>query len=72
MVSEGSDEAVSESGLTSHAGRSLVIVLEVTAQVKSTVPVNVVPYVKVRIDVAEPPGSTEDGSSGPADSVNCA
>ena len=61
MVSEGKEAAVSDSGLTPHAGRSLVTRVEVTVQVKSTVPVKPEPVVSVRIEVAEPPGSTEDG-----------
>jgi hypothetical protein len=70
IVSEGKEDAVSESGLTLHAGRSVVTWLEVTVQVKSTVPVKVEPVVSVRIEVAEPPGSTEDGCSCAAANVN--
>ena len=61
MVSEGKEDAVSELGLTLQAGRSVVIWVEVTVHVKSTVPLKLAPVVRVRIEVAEPPGSTDDG-----------
>jgi azurin len=72
MVSDGREDAVSESGLTAHAGRPVVTWVEVTLQVKSTVPVKVEPVVRVRTEVAEPPGSTADGCNCAADSVNAA
>ncbi|MFY9977906.1 MAG: hypothetical protein WAK22_06720 [Candidatus Sulfotelmatobacter sp.] len=70
IVSEGKEDAVSELGLTLQAGRSEVIWVEVTVHVKSTAPLKVENVVRVRIEVAEPPGSIEEGWSCPAVSVN--
>jgi hypothetical protein len=60
-VSEGVEDADSEIGLTPHTGRSEVTWLDVTVQDKLTAPVKPDPVVRVRIEVAEPPGSTDDG-----------
>jgi len=72
MVSEGTEEADSALGLIEQVGISGVTTEEVTAQERSTVPVKPVKVVKVTLDVADPPGSIDDGTSGAAVSVNVA